>query len=69
MPLVIGPTQAAARFTGVNGATRPAPIRAALTATQDRARLDIAAQPPAVEPLDVTLDAPAAAVDMDTAMV
>ena len=53
----------------MNGAIRPAPIRAALTITLVRARLDIVALPPAVEPLDAILAVPAvtAAMDTDTA--
>lgn len=65
--LVIGPTQAAAKSTGVNGATRPAPIRAALTTMLVRARLDIAELPLVMELLDAILAAPPVAMaDMVT---
>ena len=63
---VIGPTLGAAKSTGVNGATRPAPIRAALTATLVRARLALAALPPAMERLAAIQAAPAVTADLVT---
>lgn len=68
MLLVIGPTQAAVRFTGENGATRPAPIPAALTTMQVPARLALAAQQPVMALLAAIPAVTAAAADSDTAM-
>ena len=63
----IGLTLAAAKSTGVNVATRPAPIRAALTTMQDRVLLALAALQPAVELLDAIPAAPAVMADLVTA--